>query len=554
MFISRQDGVSEADQVRQVAQIAALVQEGDRLANRYKIVRCCGSGGFSAVFQATDEFLHRDVALKVMSARDACGEPRLPQLQREFALRERITDFLHVMTVQDPRPASHKDVEVILIPMPLADGGNLYDWLRRLRHGQTRIREIIAVFLQICAGLQAIHDAGLIHGDITPGNVLFGEGKVKIADLGLCRYVGGEAGSGPERTHSSSLGTLAYMAPEKFFAARQKDISEASDVYSICVMLYEALDGEPPFDGDFDDLKHKHQAVAPTRIQGISDALWGVIQRGLEKDPSDRFGSVDELIAAIEEAHSVEEHKRSVAKPPVASIEERTPDEVASTLFQSVQSLTHAAECTIRESGDSSLARAFLYRAEFCAWSIDDILLIAGYWQRLLDDAEERDRCLVACEDLASSCPEWLSLGRAYGDPQNSRRCREQALSAARTSTDWCCLAYHGNHRERLSRIERGESKAKTTMEWISCAHFWFTSTRQSPKAERVLNRRLRHCLKQAERCAATPGDWQACGRSWQSYGYPRKVIRCIKKGTPHPTQAAERQRYIQHAKKGIIW
>ena len=526
----------------------------DILADRYEIIEELGRGGFGAVYRARDQYLSSLIALKVLPATGPDGAPLLPFLLQEFRLRQQISDFSHVMPMHDPRPAKHNRSDLILLPMPLAEGGNLYDWLRRLRHGQTRIREIMAVFLQICAGLQAIHDAGLIHGDMTPGNVLFSEGKVKIADLGLCRYVGGQAGSNPEHPNSGSFGNPAYTAPEKFFAARQKDIGAASEIYSVCVMLYEALDGDPPFDGDFDELKHKHQAVAPTRIQGISDALWGVIQRGLEKDPSDRFGSVDELIAAIEEAHSVEEHKRSVAKPPVASIEERTPDEVASTLFQSVQSLTHAAECTIRESGDSSLARAFLYRAEFCAWSIDDILLIAGYWQRLLDDAEERDRCLVACEDLASSCPEWLSLGRAYGDPQNSRRCREQALSAARTSTDWCCLAYHGNHRERLSRIERGESKAKTTMEWISCAHFWFTSTRQSPKAERVLDRRLRHCLKQAERCAATPGDWQACGRSWQSYGYPRKVIRCIKKGTPHPTQAAERQRYIQHAKKGIIW
>ena len=197
---------------------------------RYRIERELGRGGMASVYLAHDEELHRPVALKVLAEHLGDDETFRARFLREARLAGRLShpNIVQVYDAGDPegRP---------FIVMEYVPGVTLAEC------GQLPPERAVELGLQGCAGLQHAHDAGLVHRDIKPGNLLLREdGVLKIADFGIAR-----AAETTRHTQVGTiLGTAAYLAPEQIAG---EDATRASDIYSLGAVLYELLTGRPPY-------------------------------------------------------------------------------------------------------------------------------------------------------------------------------------------------------------------------------------------------------------------------------------------------------------------
>ncbi|MCB9701188.1 MAG: serine/threonine protein kinase [Myxococcales bacterium] len=273
---------------------------------RFALLERVGVGGMGVVYVAHDPDLDRRVALKLLR-----GDRRSPsaRLLREAQALARLS---HPNVVAVHEVGVHEGE--VFMAMEFIEGETLAAWLTTPRSPA----EILAAFVDAGRGLAAAHAAGLVHRDFKPSNVLVGgDGRVRVSDFGLVRLlVGGEVqatapGEGDEAASSSSaltmtgavVGTPGYMSPEQF---ESRFIGAASDQFSFCVALYEALYGQRPFEGE--TLDALAEAVCggarrPTpRRRGVPARVGAAIERGLSVEPGDRFVDMDALLRAIEPA------------------------------------------------------------------------------------------------------------------------------------------------------------------------------------------------------------------------------------------------------------
>ncbi|MFC1761007.1 protein kinase [Planctomycetota bacterium] len=283
--------------------VEVIINEGDVL-DKYTIQGTLGSGGFGSVYLAYDTVLKEKVALKVVVAGESGkAQNAREQIIHEFKLREKLTDLSHIVSARDPRTCLHKNVTLVLLPMDLAGGGSFRDWLKKNKSEEARTKDGLKIFRQACLGVKAIHDAGLSHLDIKPENILLVDGAAKIADFGIGRYGASMFADNPKQVNRQGIGTPQYMSPEQFHAARQKDIGQASDIYSLGVVLYELVDGSLPFDGSSrDEYRQKHLHDNPTEIKGACAKYWGIISRCMGKKADDRYFDIDQLISDLDRA------------------------------------------------------------------------------------------------------------------------------------------------------------------------------------------------------------------------------------------------------------
>ena len=279
---------------------AAVAPEGlgrvpDQI-DRYRIKRRLGSGGMGIVYVAHDPELDRDLAIKVLR-RGAPAE----RLRREAKALARLS-HPNVVAVHD---VGEHDGQTF-VAMALVDGLNLRQWLAT-PHSPV---EVLRVLCKAARGIGAAHAAGLIHRDLKPDNIFVGShGEVLVGDFGLARDASdGELEDGADLPAAATgltltgtvLGTPAYMAPEQAAGAA----TEQSDQFSFCVTAYEALYGTRPFLGEtFQDLLDSVERgviARPVRSPGISTAVDRALRRGLRAEPAERFGTMAELISAIE--------------------------------------------------------------------------------------------------------------------------------------------------------------------------------------------------------------------------------------------------------------
>ncbi len=275
---------------------AAFPESGP--ASRYRIVRPIGAGGMGVVYEAHDLQLHRAVALKMLRpAADAEG-------QRERLLREARA----MARLSHPNVLAVHEVgmlgDAVFLAMELVEGRTLTAWLHE---GKRRWQEILEVFLAAARGLAAAHAAGLVHRDFKPDNVLVGkDGRTRVTDFGLARTAAapldaGPGGAAPVVASSSFAGSPAYMAPEQM---RGEPVDERADIFSFCVALHEGLFGVRPFEGE--TLSALERSIARGEVRNLRAAvparLRRTVWRGLRASPSERYDSMDALIAALEQA------------------------------------------------------------------------------------------------------------------------------------------------------------------------------------------------------------------------------------------------------------
>ena len=269
----------------------AEVNEGSVVDNRYRVLRRLGSGGMADVWLAEDTHLQRQVALKVLHARYLQDPEFVGRFQREAE---------HAAGLQHPNIVAvfdrGQDGAVHYIAMRYVEGPTLKELIDR---GLTP-PQAAALVRQLLEGARFAHRNGIVHRDLKPQNVIVdGEGKAVVTDFGIAR-----AGVSEITQTGSVMGTPHYLSPEQ---AQGFEVTPVSDLYSIGVILYEALTGRVPFEGESAvAVAMKQVSQVPQRPSSInpqvSPALDGVVMRALEKEPGQRFQSADAFIAALDAA------------------------------------------------------------------------------------------------------------------------------------------------------------------------------------------------------------------------------------------------------------
>jgi hypothetical protein len=259
----------------------------------YVITGRIGRGGMATVYQAHHPALDRDVAIKVLWQSLAAQPGFLERFRREARAASRLR-HPNILTVYD---FGESDGMAFMVT-ELLPGGTLADRLGR----PLPFTEALRVLRGIGAALDSAHQAGLIHRDVKPSNILFTrDGEPVLADFGIARLVEAEE----QLTASGTLiGTPHYMAPEMVTGG---DVGPASDRYSLGVVLYEMLTGEPPFPRPTPIATVRaHVQEPPPPLSAVNPAISreieAVVARALSKDPADRYRSGAALAAAFEEA------------------------------------------------------------------------------------------------------------------------------------------------------------------------------------------------------------------------------------------------------------
>jgi serine/threonine protein kinase/beta-lactam-binding protein with PASTA domain len=283
--------------------------------NRYRLDRKLGEGGMATVFCGTDIVLRRRVAIKVLREQYAADEEFVRRFYQEAESAARLSHPNIVNTFDVGREGN-----TYFIVMELVDGPSLAEIIS----ADGKLPEPVAIdyATQIASGLAYAHRVGLLHRDIKPANVLVTKDDVvKLSDFGIARAVS-------QQTMTLTkpglvMGSVYYMPPEQ---ALGTDLHEASDLYSLGVVLYQMLVGKLPFTGESPvsvALKHVHDPVPSINAKesGVSPALAAIVNRLLQKKPENRFQSASELATALREARerpSVAAYRISDDAPTIA--------------------------------------------------------------------------------------------------------------------------------------------------------------------------------------------------------------------------------------------
>lgn len=300
--------VSALDQ-RSVAEAGAPtalseLSPGHVLGGRYRVESCLGKGGMGAVYRALDTTTDRVVAVKTLLSESAQD----PTLRRRFEREAEI-----IRRVQHPHFVEFVDAgqaigEPAYVVMEFLDGVALAHALEETRAFEPR--RALALTQQILDGLRHAHGLGVVHRDIKPDNVLLVAREettefVKILDLGIAKLVGPEDVNKTHLTQKGEVfGTPLYMSPEQ---VRGDEIDARADLYSLSVMLFEMLAARPPFVSNTSmGLFAMHLATPPPPLleanpdlPGAAE-LQGLLDRGLAKDPAERYQSAEQFMESVE--------------------------------------------------------------------------------------------------------------------------------------------------------------------------------------------------------------------------------------------------------------
>ncbi|WP_441292840.1 serine/threonine-protein kinase [Sorangium sp. KYC3313] len=270
---------------------------GTVVGEKYQLLGKAGEGAMGSVWVATNTALEANVAIKVLRP-----EMRSPAIAERLLREARAAAKLShpgIVRVFDLGKTAGGTPYIV---MELLEGEALRDVLCREHRLAPEVA--LAVLLPVASAMHAAHERGVVHRDLKPDNVMLahqGDGRIrpKVVDFGIAKVTWTEPESGS--TGAAVIGTPQYMPPEQ--ALGQGHIDHRADIWALCTMLYEAIAGETPYAGEhgFGTLRAIVQDPVRSLVErcGSDPALWSIIERGLRKDPADRWGSMRELGSAL---------------------------------------------------------------------------------------------------------------------------------------------------------------------------------------------------------------------------------------------------------------
>jgi len=279
------------DELESTALDRSRFVSGTLLSSRYRIVGLLGKGGMGEVYKAEDLKLRQLVALKFLPDSLSQDGGMLARFHREVRAARQIT-HANVCRVHDICETVIGRQSVHFLSMEYIDGEDLAMLLRRI--GRFTVPKGVELARQLCSGLGAAHDAGMVHRDLKPANIMLdGRGRARITDFGL-------SGLAEEFRGEEPSGTPAYMAPEQM---RGAPATTATDIYALGLVLYELFTGKQPFEHrDTRSLINRQNTDIPppsARIRELDPVIEHAILRCLAKQPGDRPKSAYEVASAL---------------------------------------------------------------------------------------------------------------------------------------------------------------------------------------------------------------------------------------------------------------
>ncbi len=284
-----------------------MINKGYLLGDRYRIVDTLGEGGMANVYLADDIILKRQVAVKIIRLDLQKDSQVLARFQRE-ALATSELSHPNIVSVFDVGT----DHGLPYMVMEYVKGPDLKDYIRE--NSPIPLPQVIKIMDQILSAMELAHKHNVIHRDLKPQNILMDEkGNIKIADFGIAVALNQSAIT----QTNSVLGSVHYMSPEQ---TRGGMVTKQSDIYSLGIILYEALTGHVPFNGETPvaiALKHAEDDIPSLRKQNkaIPQALENVVLKATAKDPRDRYASVAEMKADLDSSLDPSRAGEAVYRP-----------------------------------------------------------------------------------------------------------------------------------------------------------------------------------------------------------------------------------------------
>jgi non-specific serine/threonine protein kinase len=255
--------------------------------SHYKITEKLGGGGMGVVYKAVDTNLDRPIALKFLPPELT----RDPDAKHRFVHEAKAASALQHHNICTIHEIDETADGRMFISMDCYEGETLKE---KIAKGSLSLDDVLNVTSQLAEGLAKAYDAGMIHRDVKPANVMVTEdGVVKILDFGLAKL----SGQTKVTKTGTTVGTVAYMSPEQ---AKGETIDARSDIWSLGVVLYELLTGEVPFKGEHEaavmyGVMHNEPATLSSHLTGLPERLQSVVDRALKKDPAERYQTATDL-------------------------------------------------------------------------------------------------------------------------------------------------------------------------------------------------------------------------------------------------------------------
>lgn len=279
-----------------------MIMKGQKISDRYQIIKSIGEGGMANVYLAYDTILDRNVAVKVLRGDLSNDEKFVRRFQRE-ALAASSLSHPNIVEVYDVG----EDNGEYYIVMEYIEGKHLKNLLKK--RGKLTLSEAVDIMLQITDGLSAAHDSYIIHRDIKPQNIMILEnGLVKITDFGIAMAM-----NATQLTQTNSvMGSVHYLPPEQ---ASGQGSTLQSDIYSMGIVMYELITGELPFKGDNAveiALKHLKEPIPDIRekVPNVPNSIYNIIKRATAKNPKNRYNDAremhDDLLTCLDDARANE--------------------------------------------------------------------------------------------------------------------------------------------------------------------------------------------------------------------------------------------------------
>jgi serine/threonine protein kinase len=261
----------------------------------YRVLSKVGEGGMGVVYKAEDPRLERVVALKVVREFDSAASRRRFWQEARAAAQVAHPNACRIYDIAEEQ-------DRLVLVMEFIDGESL---CRRIERGPLPTQEAAQIGLAILSALEAFHKIGIVHRDLKPGNIMLSATGAKLLDFGIAKQVGSHVADDAAATLADAtnpgifLGTPRYASPEQF---RGQTLDARSDLFSLGVILFEMLTGQPPFPGEsFGEIAHSVLHGSPPVLSGSTaiSVIGRIVHRALARDPQDRYPSAEAMATEL---------------------------------------------------------------------------------------------------------------------------------------------------------------------------------------------------------------------------------------------------------------